>query len=96
MILATTCYLEYENKVLMLCRYKKRKGDIHEGKYLAPGGKFESGESPDECVIREYKEETGLTLINPILRSVLTFTSERPEDVSYVFVFAANRGILVN
>lgn len=88
--LVSICYLEHEDKILMLHRYKKREGDIHEGKYLAPGGRFESGESPEECISREYMEETGLTLINPIQKGTLTFTSERPNDTSYAFVFIAD------
>ena len=61
MKLTTICYIEKDDKTLMLYRNKK-KDDIHEGKYVGVGGKFEQGETPEECVIREVKEETGLTL----------------------------------
>lgn len=60
MILSTLCYIEKDGKYLMLHRTKK-KHDINKGKWLGIGGKFEEGESPEECIIREVKEETGLT-----------------------------------
>ena len=88
MILATLCYLEKDNKILMLYRNKK-ENDYHEGKWNAPGGKFEPGESPEECVIREMKEETGLTIKNPVLKGVITFPMFDGKNDWYVFLFRA-------
>jgi len=65
MRLTTLCYIEKDEKYLMLHRTKKKKDENHD-KWIGVGGKFEAGESPDECVIREVKEETGLTLTVPV------------------------------
>ena len=59
MRLTTLCYIEKDEKYLMLHRTKKKKDENHD-KWIGVGGKFEAGESPDECVIREVKEETGM------------------------------------
>ena len=72
MINATLCYVKNGNKTLMLHRIKK-ENDIHEGKWNGLGGKMEAGETPEECVIREVREESGLQIQNPALRGVLTF-----------------------
>ena len=61
MILSTVCYIEKEGKYLMLHRTKKKK-DINKDKWIGIGGKLEKDESPEECIIREVKEETGLQL----------------------------------
>ena len=61
--LTTLCYIEKDNKYLMLHRVKKEK-DINKDKYIGVGGHFEYGESPDECLLREVEEETGLTLLS--------------------------------
>ena len=89
MILSTLCYIEKDNKYLMLHRVKK-KNDINKDKWIAPGGKFEDKESPEECVIREVKEETGYTLLNPILRAVVTFTSNMA-DTEYMYLFTCSQ-----
>lgn len=86
MILSTHCYIEKDNKILMLHRNKK-KNDIHEGNWLGLGGKMESGETPEECIIREVKEESGLTIRNPILKGVLTFPNFMDSGDWYMFLF---------
>lgn len=74
----------------MLHRVKKAD-DIHEGKWNGLGGKFEPGESPEECVIREVREEAGLKIIKPRLKGVLTFPDFAKGDDWYVFVFTARK-----
>ena len=74
----------------MLHRTKKEK-DIHEGKWNGLGGKMESGETPEECVVREIKEESGLTIRRPALRGVLTFPSFDGENDWIVFLFTAHQ-----
>ncbi len=88
MKLATLCYVFEKNKVLMMNR-NKRKNDIHLGKWNGLGGKFNPGETPEECVIREVYEESGLLITNPILKGFLTFPAFDDEDDWYVFVFIA-------
>lgn len=88
MILSTLCYIEKDNKYLMLHRTKK-KNDINKDKWLGIGGKFEEGESPEECIIREVMEETGLTLNSYKLRAIITYVSTSWET-EYVYVFTSN------
>lgn len=88
MILSTLCYIEKDGKYLMLHRTKK-KNDINKNKWLAVGGKFEERESPEECVIREVKEETGLTLKSYKLRCIVTYVSTNWET-EYMYVFTSN------
>lgn len=80
---ATVCYLKIDNKVLMI-KFSKKWGKV----YAPPGGKFESGESPLDCIIREFKEETGLTLINPQLQGI-SYWMDSTEGI--IFVYVANR-----
>lgn len=88
MKLATLCYVKdlKNNKTLMLYRNKK-ENDYHEGKWNGLGGKFEKGETPEECAIRELKEEAGLTIKNPTLKGVITFPDFDGVDDWYVFLF---------
>lgn len=86
MILATLCYIKHDGQTLMLYRNKKLN-DIHAGKWNGLGGKFEAGESPEECVRREVLEESGLTIQNPRLNGLLIFPNFRGNDW-YVFVFS--------
>ncbi len=72
----------------MLHRTKKQN-DINKEKWLGIGGKFEDKESPEECIIREVKEETGLTLNSLKLRGILTFISTLCET-EYIYVFTSN------
>ena len=74
MILSTLCYIEKDNKYLMLHRTKK-KNDINKDKWLGIGGKFEEGESSEECIVREVMEETGLKLNSYQLRTIVTYVS---------------------
>jgi len=86
MKLATLCYLKKNGRTLMLHRTKKA-GDIHEGKWNGLGGKIETGESPEECAIREVKEESGLDIKNPSLKGILTFPAFDQDEDWYVFVY---------
>ena len=71
----TLCYLERDGKYLMLHRVKK-ENDMNRDKWLGIGGKFEPGESPEDCALREIREETGLTITDWEYRGIVTFVSE--------------------
>ena len=71
----TLCYIEKDNCYLRLHRIKK-ENDENKDKWIGIGGKFETGESPEECVLREAKEETGLTLTDYKYRGIVTFVSD--------------------
>jgi 8-oxo-dGTP diphosphatase len=86
MKLATLCYVKQNNKTLMLYRNKK-ENDYHEGKWNGLGGKFEQGETPEECAIREVKEESGLIVKDPDLKGIITFPMFDGKDDWYVFIF---------
>lgn len=88
MIPATLCYIEKEDSYLMLHRVKK-KVDCNKGKWIGVGGKCEEGESPEECLIREVKEETGLTLTSYRFRGIVTFLSDAWEG-EYMYLFTAD------
>ena len=88
MKLATLCYIQKDNKTLMLHRVKK-EDDMHQGKWNGLGGKLEPGESPEECVIREVREECGLTLRNPILKGIMTFPQFSKGEDWWAFIFIA-------
>jgi 8-oxo-dGTP diphosphatase len=90
MKLATLCYLKKDGKTLMMHRVKK-KNDVHEGKWNGLGGKFLPGETPEECVVREVREESGLRLKDPVLKGLLTFPLFDGKDDWYVFVFVGRR-----
>ena len=86
----TLCYVTRGDEVLMLHRVKK-KNDINKDKWIGIGGKFEPDETPDECMLREAKEETGLTLTNLTCRGVVTFLSDDcPDDNQYMYLFTAD------
>lgn len=89
-VAATLCYVRSGGKVLMLHRNKK-EGDVHLGKWNGLGGKLEPGESPDECVIREVREESGLAIEAPRMRGILTFPAFKPGEDWLVFVYTADR-----
>ena len=72
MRLTTLCYIERDGQWLMMNRVKKQV-DENAGKWIGVGGKLEENECPEECVAREVREETGMTLKNARLRAVITF-----------------------
>lgn len=84
----TLCYIERGDEYLMLHRVKK-KNDINHDKWIGVGGKFEDKESPEECVLRETREETGLTLTDYRYRAVVTFVSDVYET-EYMHLFTAS------
>ena len=87
-ILTTLCYIEQDDKYLMLHRTAKQN-DINEGKWIGVGGHFKEGESPEECLLREVKEETGLVLTSYRLRGVITFLQEG-WGYEYMFLYTAD------
>ena len=89
MLNTTLCYVLRGNDVLMLHRVKK-KNDLNKDKWIGIGGKFEDQESPDQCLLREAKEETGLTLTSYTCRGVVTFLTEKPEEGEYMYLFTAD------
>lgn len=74
--LTTLCYIEKDDKYLMLHRIKK-ENDYNKDKWIGVGGHFEPDETPEECLLREVKEETGLTLTSWKFRGLITFLSDR-------------------
>lgn len=88
MLNTTLCYILRGDEVLMLHRIKK-KNDINQGKWIGVGGKFKPGESPDECLLREAREETGLTLTSWRCQGVVTFLSDVDEG-EYMYLFTAD------
>ena len=85
----TLCYIEKENKYLMLHRTSKKK-DGNKDKWIGVGGHFEKGESPEECLLREVKEETGLELTSYQFRGIVTFISDEWPD-EYMCLYTAYR-----
>lgn len=88
MINSTQCYIERGDEYLMLHRVKKEK-DINRDKWIAVGGKFEEGESPEDCMRREVYEETGLTVHAWRYRGIVTFVLEN-YGTEYMHVFTAD------
>lgn len=86
--LSTLCYIEKEHKYLMLHRVVK-KNDVNKDKWIGVGGHFEEGESPEECVLREVKEETGYTLTSYRYRGLVTFVFADVE-MEYMSLFTAD------
>lgn len=77
---STACYLKKDNKVLMI-KFSEKWGNV----YAPPGGKFEEGETPLDCIIREYYEETGLTLINPRLQGI-SYWKDSCEGIIFIYI----------
>lgn len=83
----TLCYIERDGQYLMMHRVKKEH-DINKDKWVGIGGHFEQDESPEECLLRETREETGLTLTDYRLRGVITFISDKWQT-EYMFLYTA-------
>ena len=88
MKMTTLCYIEREDRYLMLHRTRKEQ-DENKDKWIGIGGKFEGDESPDECLLREAKEETGLTLTSWKCRGVVTFLCDGIEG-EFMYLFTAD------
>ena len=84
----TLCYIECDDSYLMMHRVKKEK-DINKDKWVGVGGHFEEGESPEECLLREVREETGLTLTSWKLRGIITFATD-VYPTEYMFLYTAD------
>lgn len=90
----TLCYIEKEGKYLMLHRIRKKNDENHD-KWIGIGGKFEEKESPEDCVLREAREETGLTLTDYRYRGIVTFVSDcYPTEYMHLFTATAYEGTL--
>lgn len=84
----TLCYIEKDEKYLMLHRIKKENDENHD-KWIGIGGKFEENESPEDCLMREVYEETGLTLTDYSYRGIVTFVSDEWEG-QHMHLFTAD------
>lgn len=80
---STVCYLKKDDKILMI-KFSKKWGQV----FAPPGGKFESGETPLDCIKREFYEETGLTLINPRLQGI-SYWKDSAEGI--IFIYTAEK-----
>ena len=88
----TICYIDNGDSYLMLHRVKKANDASH-GKWIGVGGKCEADESPDECMLREVKEETGLDITAWHYRGIVTFISDTwPNEYMHLFTATAWRG----
>ncbi|MBQ7939671.1 MAG: 8-oxo-dGTP diphosphatase [Clostridia bacterium] len=85
----TLCYIERDGQYLMLHRTKKSDDENHD-KWIGIGGKFEAFESPYDCVLREVKEETGLTLTSLRYRGIVTFVSDQMPVAEYMHLFTSD------
>lgn len=86
---ATVCYLKKDNQVLMI-KFTKKCGQV----YAPPGGKFETRETPLDCIKREFKEETGLTLINPKLQGI-SYWHDSAEGIIFIYTADEYEGELL-
>ena len=84
----TLCYIENTRGDYLMLHRVKKENDCNRDKWIGVGGKFEDGESPEECVLRETLEETGLTLTDWRYRGIVTFVSDRWET-EYMHLFTA-------
>ncbi|MCR5272843.1 MAG: 8-oxo-dGTP diphosphatase [Lachnospiraceae bacterium] len=93
-IFTTLCYIENEGKYLMLHRTKKEV-DINKDKYIGVGGHVEQGEAPDECIFREVREETGLTMKNARLRGLITFVIDDLDEYTFLYTCDSFEGDMI-
>ena len=95
MVITTLCYIEKNGQYLMLHRVKKQQ-DINAGKWIGVGGHAQKEEMPEECLLREVKEETGLTLTSWRFRGIVTFVNTVCEpELMCVFTADAFEGSLI-
>ena len=90
MKIGTLCYITNNEETLMLHRIKK-ENDMHKNKWNGLGGKLIPGETPEECIIREVKEESGLDIKAPLLKGIITFPKFDDIDDWLVFVYTCNK-----
>ena len=94
MLQTTLCYLERDGAYLMLHR-PHRAGDPNRDKWIGIGGKFRDGESPEDCLVRECREETGVTLTDYRYRGLITFVSDRwPTEQMHLFTARGWEGVI--
>ena len=94
MINTTLCYIRRGSECLMLHRVKK-ENDLNKDKWIGIGGKFEDKESPEDCLLREVREETGLTLTDYAYQGIVTFVSDRwPTEYMHLFTADGFTGTL--
>lgn len=86
--LTTLCYIEQDHRYLMMHRIRK-KNDLNHDKWVGVGGHFEEGESPEECLRREVREETSLELTSYRFRGLVTFVSDE-WGTEYMFLYTAD------
>ena len=92
----TLCYIERDGQYLMLHRIKK-ENDVNHDKWVGIGGKFEDKESPEDCLLREVREETGLTLTRYAYRGLVTFVSDEwPTEYMHLFTADGFEGEMID
>lgn len=95
MIESTLCYIEKDDQYLMLHRVKK-KNDVNHDKWIGIGGRMETGESPESCILRETREETGLTLYDLKYRGIVDFFSDQyPNERMHLFTATEFSGEMI-
>ncbi len=85
----TLCYIQNDRSQTLLLHRIKKQNDLNKDKWIGVGGKFEDKESPEECLLREVKEETGLTLTQYRYRGIVTFVSDKWET-EYMHLFTGH------
>jgi 8-oxo-dGTP diphosphatase len=90
MINTTLCYIENDRDEYLMLHRVKKENDINRDKWIGVGGKFEESESPDECLLREVREETGLTLTSYRLRGIVTFLTDGGIEGEFMYLFTAD------